>query len=62
GWLFKTKSTRREKTNLMIVLTPRIIRGSEDLTDVSNQQRDRFGEALSLDAPFDLKRDLQLSK
>ncbi len=62
GWLFKTKSTRREKTNLMIVLTPRIIRGAEEMNDVSGQQRDKFGEALSLDAPFDLKRDLQLSK
>lgn len=62
GWLFKTKSSRREKTNLMIVLTPRIIRGAAEMTDVTDLQKGKFGEALKLDAPFDLERELHLQK
>lgn len=56
GWLFKTKSTRREKTNLMIVLTPRIIRGADEMTEISNLQRGKFNDAVNLQAPFSLER------
>ncbi|WP_144400118.1 type II secretion system secretin GspD [Geobacter pickeringii] len=62
GWLFKTKSSRREKTNLMIVLTPRIIRGGAEMAEVTDLQKGKFGEALKLDAPFDLDRELHLQK
>ncbi|WP_298268590.1 type II secretion system secretin GspD [Geobacter sp.] len=62
GWLFKTKSSRRQKTNLMIVLTPRIVRGGEEMAEVTSLQKQKFGEALKLDAPFDLDRELHLEK
>jgi len=57
GWLFKTKSTRREKTNLMIVLTPRIIRGAQEMAEVSDLQKGKFDDAVTLDTPFSLDRE-----
>jgi general secretion pathway protein D len=60
GWLFKSKSTQRTKTNLMIVLTPRIIRGAEELAEVSGAQKQKFGDAVRLEKPFNLERELQL--
>jgi general secretion pathway protein D len=45
GWLFKTTSKTRKKTNLMILLTPHIIKDATDLTTVSGDQRDKFGES-----------------
>jgi len=57
GWLFKTKSARREKTNLMIVLTPRIIRGAQEMAEVSDLQKGKFDDAVTLDTPFSLDRE-----
>ena len=54
GYLFKTKSTERKKTNLMILLTPRIIKGAEELTDVTGRQKEVFGESVKSDKPFDI--------
>jgi general secretion pathway protein D len=59
GWLFKTKSTERQKTNLMIVLTPRIIRGAQELADVSERQRNYFTNELQKNEPFSIGRELQ---
>jgi general secretion pathway protein D len=60
GWLFKTIHKERTKTNLLIVLTPRIIRGAEELAEVSGAQKDKFGEAIRMDQPFSLNKELQL--
>jgi len=60
GWLFKSRNTNREKTNLMVFLTPKIIRSSEDHKRLTTAKftdridwvkrhmggRDPFGEAL----------------
>lgn len=46
GWLFKTKTKVRKKTNLMILLTPRIVKDASDLADVSDSQRQKFGSAV----------------
>jgi general secretion pathway protein D len=45
GWLFKTSTKTRKKTNLMILLTPHIIKDAADLNRVSDQQRDKFDES-----------------
>lgn len=45
GWLFKTKTKSRTKTNLMILLTPHIIKDADDLAAVSQEQRVRFSGA-----------------
>nr|WP_239027028.1 type II secretion system secretin GspD [Geomonas oryzisoli] len=59
GWLFKSKSTKRDKTNLLIMLTPRIIKDARDLADVSTTQRKNFSDAVKNDAPFNLERALE---
>jgi general secretion pathway protein D len=60
GWLFKTKNHQRTKTNLLIVLTPRIIRGAQELAEVTGAQKEKFGEAVRMDQPFSLDKELQL--
>jgi len=44
GWLFKSKSTKREKTNLLITLQPHIVKDARDLAEVSARQSERFAE------------------
>jgi general secretion pathway protein D len=60
GWLFKTSHKERTKTNLLIVLTPRIIRGAEEMAEVTADQKQKFGEAIRTDQPFNLDRELKL--
>lgn len=62
GWFFKTKNKERTKTNLMIVLTPRIIRGAQELAEVTASQKEKFGEAVRMDKPFSLEKEMQLKK
>jgi general secretion pathway protein D len=62
GWLFKTKHKERAKTNLLIVLTPRIVRGVDELAEVSSATKAKFGEAIRTDQPFSLDKELQLKK
>jgi general secretion pathway protein D len=33
GWLFKTSTKTRKKTNLMIMLTPKVVKDDQDLAD-----------------------------
>jgi general secretion pathway protein D len=61
GWLFKTKSTERNKTNLIILLTPRIIKSARDMAEVSEQQKNSFSKAVHSDKPFNLDRELKTS-
>jgi general secretion pathway protein D len=39
GWLFKSKSKQRIKTNLLIFLTPHIINRAEDLVDITEERK-----------------------
>jgi general secretion pathway protein D len=54
GWLFKTRNTKREKTNLLIMLTPRIIKDARDMAEVSVNQKDSFGQSVKREAPIDI--------
>ncbi|MEK6745237.1 MAG: secretin N-terminal domain-containing protein [Nitrospirota bacterium] len=38
GWLFKYKNTRVEKTNLMIFITPYIIKNEQDAAEITRRQ------------------------
>jgi general secretion pathway protein D len=58
GWLFKTKSKTRKKTNLMILLTPHIIKDAADLATVSDDQRIKFGESANKVAPVDVQKEI----
>ncbi len=55
GWLFKTTTKTRKKTNLIILLTPQIVKDGADLSKVSEQQRIKFNATSSgidkLDVP-----------
>jgi general secretion pathway protein D len=59
GYLFKTKSTSHSKTNLMIMLTPRIIRNAADMAAVAEQQKKRFEGSVSADKKIDLEKELR---
>ena len=56
GWLFKTKNTTREKTNLLIMLTPRIIKDARDMAEVSANQKNNFGDAVKREVPIDINQ------
>ena len=61
GWLFKSKSIKREKTNLLIMLTPRIIKDARDMAEASNSQKNIFGTAVKQDAPTDIEKSLNMA-
>ncbi|RQW90014.1 MAG: type II secretion system protein GspD [Geobacter sp.] len=60
GYLFKTKSTSRTKTNLLIMLTPQIVRNAADMAIVTQKQKCVFEGTVSGDKKIDL--DLELMK
>lgn len=39
GWLFKYKSTEKKKTNLLVFLTPHIVKDSERLSEITKEKR-----------------------
>ncbi len=59
GWLFKTKRTTHDKTNLLIMLTPRIIKDARDMAEVSVNQRNSFSDAVKNTGPIDLEQALK---
>ena len=48
GWLFKTTTKTRNKTNLIILLVPHIVRNGSDMADVTQNQRSLFEKAKEL--------------
>lgn len=62
GWLFKTKNDSGDKTNLLIMITPTIIRGPETLREVSERKRkeaDEFVEEMQEDKKNRYKETLK---
>jgi len=59
GWLFKTTTKTRKKTNLMILLTPSIVRDAADLAAISDSQRTTFGEAAKKVGPVDVRQVIE---
>ncbi|HAO92741.1 MAG: type II secretion system protein GspD [Deltaproteobacteria bacterium GWB2_55_19] len=43
GWLFKSDDSEKEKINLLVYITPRIIKDLDDLDAVTKAKRDEFG-------------------
>jgi len=58
GWLFKTTSKQREKINLLITLTPNIIKSAQDMTEISDRQKSNFEQKSKSDKPFNLDQEL----
>jgi general secretion pathway protein D len=44
GWLFKTMARNKEKTNLFVFITPRIVRNQQDAAAISAEKQDVMGE------------------
>ena len=58
GWLFKYTSKKRNKTNLMIMLTPRIVKDDRDLAEMTSGQRLKFGTSVDNIKPLDVKKEI----
>ena len=58
GWLFKTKTKVRKKTNLMILLTPHIVKDAADLAEMTRSQRQLFGESSKKGEPVDVQKEI----
>ena len=58
GWLFKSKSKTRTKTNLMILLTPHIVKDAGDLAEMTRAQRLTFGEAAKKIDAVDVQKEI----
>ena len=61
GWLFKTTTKSRKKTNLMILLTPQVVRDARDLTTITDEQRDRFAESTKKTGKLDVPKAISNS-
>lgn len=59
GWLFKSKTLSRTKTNLMIMLTPRIIRDAGDLAETTGEQRKIFSETIDKGAHLRVQEEIK---
>jgi general secretion pathway protein D len=67
GWLFKRKDVKERKTNLLIFITPHIVRTADDLEKLTNKSRqamERFrNEKINFDQPVeDIERDVNNSE
>ena len=58
GWLFKTKSKTRNKTNLMILLTPHIVKDASDLAEMTRSQRQMFGDSAKSKEAVDVQKEI----
>ena len=45
GWLFKTSSSRTRKTNLLVFLTPKVVRNETDLAAVTQDAKTKLKRA-----------------
>ena len=52
GWLFKYESKRKEKVNLIILLTPHVVHDAGDMMRVSDEQRRRFHRSMKERSAF----------
>lgn len=52
GWLFRTKNNRRQKRNLVLLVTPHIVKEGIDMDRVTQYRMDQFNRA-NLDVVFE---------
>jgi len=53
GWAFKTTGDNTRKTNLLVILTPHIVRDPDDLNRFTVERRERFRDAASESLEYD---------
>lgn len=47
GWLFKNKTVNTEKTNLLVFITPHIVKDSDKIEEITNEKTDAFSNPQS---------------
>ncbi|WP_029912957.1 type II secretion system secretin GspD [Pelobacter seleniigenes] len=47
GWLFKSKSTTSQKKNLLVFITPTIVKDADDVAEITEQNRAKAAELLT---------------
>ncbi|MBW2280280.1 MAG: hypothetical protein JRG82_06015, partial [Deltaproteobacteria bacterium] len=52
GWAFKSTNDALRKINLLLILTPRIVRSAEDLEQLTLEQREKFRDAAASDLTY----------
>ncbi len=57
GWLFKTKSTSSNKKNLLVFITPTIVKDADDLLKVTNANKTKVTEMLTEEQRAELPAD-----
>ncbi len=58
GWMFKTTSKVRKKTNLVLLLTPHIIKDAADLAEMTQIQRQTFEETAKKTGSVDIPKEV----
>ncbi|HIJ87801.1 MAG TPA: type II secretion system secretin GspD [Desulfuromonadales bacterium] len=58
GWMFKTTSKVRKKTNLVLLLTPYIIKDAADLAEMTQMQRQTFEETAKKTGTVDIPTEV----
>lgn len=58
GWMFKTTSKVRKKTNLVLLLTPHIIKDAADLAEMTKMQRQTFDETAKKTSTIDIPKEV----
>ena len=62
GWAFRSTSTSIRKTNLMVILTPHIVRDPDDLNRLTVEHRERFRDSAAESMEFSEEQELQRAR
>ncbi|TFG92017.1 MAG: type II secretion system protein GspD [Syntrophobacterales bacterium] len=58
GYLFKTKSTKHTKTNLLVILTPSIVKDAAEMAAITEREKRHFEGAASEQRKVDIDKEL----
>ena len=58
GWFFKTTTKTRKKTNLLIMLTPQVVKDARDLATITASQKGKFAEAAKEFGPMNVQNEI----
>ncbi len=58
GWAFRSTSTSTRKTNLLVILTPKIVRDPDDLNRLTVEHRERFRDSAAESLEFSEEQEM----
>ena len=58
GWLFKTRNVSNQRTNLIILLTPQIMKDAAIMNQATEHRKERFNEFIESNKPLDIPAEL----